>query len=187
MISTPHLTHAPITLPPFNDSAGSTPERGVSHFPLGAAKPRNIAKPSACRCVPRLSEQDGDLLRFNWIADKDGYACANGSFAHRLVAQRMEGRVLGRWELVDHKNGVRLDCRRENLRLTDSVGNHQNIPRNKWSGTTFHKKSGKWQAAVKHHGRSIHCGIFDSRDDAARVAAEKRKELGFLSREEVAQ
>lgn len=94
----------------------------------------------------------------------------------------MVGRKLERDEIVDHINGVPLDNRRENLRITDLVGNSQNRARGKWSGTSFNKNAGKWQAAVKHHGRSIYLGIFDDREEAARVAANKRKELGFLSR-----
>lgn len=87
--------------------------------------------------------------------------------------------------LVDHRNGNTLDNRRENLRITTHQGNSQNRIPTASSGfrnVYFHKKTGKWMAAVKFEARSYYLGLFDDPSEAAGVATAKRRELGFAER-----
>lgn len=46
-------------------------------------------------------------------------------------------------------------------------------------GVSFHKRTSKWQAYVKHRGIAIFLGYFDNAQLAGQVAQAKRKELGI--------
>jgi hypothetical protein len=75
---------------------------------------------------------------------------------------------------VDHVNGNGLDNRRSNLRYCTNGQNQQNRhhARNNTSGfrgVTWNKASQKWQAGIKYEGKSIHLGLHDNREDAARA------------------
>jgi len=60
------------------------------------------------------------------------------------------------------------------------MGNAQNKNIGPYRGTCWVKKSGKWQAYVEHRHHNYYLGLFVDRDEAAKAAANKRKELGFL-------
>ena len=74
---------------------------------------------------------------------------------------------------VDHINGNGLDNRRCNLRIatnSENAANRKNLPQNKTSryrGVTWHRGVGKWQAAIKVHGKNHYLGVFPSDVDAA--------------------
>ncbi len=147
------------------------------------------------RCYPIFSDEDAELRNYYWGMDTKGYARRSVDdrgcylFAHRDVMQRVIGRVLLPSELIDHKNGKPLDCRRTNLRITDHVGNMQNrIVRPGTSGgvrgVCWNKASKKWQANVHTSKKTYYLGLHDSIEEAGRAAAAKRKELGFLERED---
>jgi hypothetical protein len=137
-----------------------------------------------------FSQEDADLRAMRWSSDRDGYAkrafYSNGRqsmrVAHRIVLERVLGRPLVPGEICDHINRVRLDCRRENLRVTDVAGNAANrsgriyllgLPDGMARGVTFHKKAGKWQALVA--GRYL--GLFADLDDALRAARLERDRI----------
>jgi len=88
---------------------------------------------------------------------------------------------LKKTQVIDHVNHNLMDARRENLRLTNQSGNMQNRKPKPYRGTTFHRRTGKWQATAFAFGRHNYIGLFESRDDAAAAASEKRKELNFLT------
>ena len=150
-------------------------------------------------CYPKFSPEDGDLETMCWRTDSDGYARATVNylvlggrkatcvFAHRIVAARIAGREIVPDEIVDHKDFDRLNCRRNNLRLTTKYGNaqHRNIPKNR--GVTFDRRTKKWQASVQHKGKDYYCGQYVTPEEAALAAASKRKELGFLTHDPVAE
>jgi hypothetical protein len=139
---------------------------------------------------PLFSESDSDLMKLVWyISGNDRYPKRTISKkyknrAHLAVLERMLGRKILKGEICDHINGDVMDCRRENLRLTNLEGNAQHRPKNKpFRGTTFHKATGKWQAQVqskKIPPRERYLGLFVSREEAATIAEKKRVELGFL-------
>jgi hypothetical protein len=92
----------------------------------------------------------------------------------------MLGRELAPGEVCDHINRVRLDNRRENLRVTTHSGNCCNrTPRGSLGvlGVTFHKKTGKWQVQLERNGKNHYCGLFNSLEEARRVAEAKRSQL----------
>lgn len=103
-----------------------------------------------------------------------------------LGAKHLSHRVIwametGTWPKgqIDHVNGVRTDNRISNLRDVSHTENQKNAKRRSdnssgVTGVSWLKHSSKWSAQIKHEGKQIYLGLFDSLDDAieARKAAE---------------
>ena len=90
---------------------------------------------------------------------------------HRLITDAQKGAI------VDHKNGVTMDNRGSNLRITDHSGNMRNrglFPNNKSgvTGVCFRKDSGSWRAFCNKDGKRINIGTYKTKEEAvaARLA-----------------
>lgn len=83
---------------------------------------------------------------------------------HFIIGKPQKGFV------VDHKNGDKLDNRRDNLRLGTHGQNHANQGLQK-NNTSGHKgvisKDGRWIARIKFDGRNKYIGVFTSKKQAA--------------------
>jgi hypothetical protein len=160
------------------------------------AKPYPMTTPNethlrAAKAVPLFSKIDEDLSKHKWRRSSCGRYFLRAALgvgvrnvrisAHREVLARMLGRKLNRNEYADHINSDGADNRRENIRLTDSFGNSQNINNRPFRGAFWDKRRGAWLAIVRHKGKQHYCGAFESRRLAADAAAKKRSDLGFLS------
>ena len=75
---------------------------------------------------------------------------------------------------VDHKNTDGLDNRLENLRIVTRLGNSENQRSNTsgYPGVEFHKSTGKWQSRITVNKKRVYLGIFDSKEEAAKVREE---------------
>lgn len=89
--------------------------------------------------------------------------------AHRLAWLYVQGE----WPdgFIDHVNTIKTDNRIANLRVATPAQNNANQPltsRNSsgFKGVTWHKRCGKWQAAIKVSGKNIHLGLFESPETA---------------------
>jgi len=74
--------------------------------------------------------------------------------------------------LIDHKNGDKLDNRIDNLRETTKACNSQNSKiyctnTTGYKGVCYHKRTGRWLSQVHFKGRGIYIGAFDSSIEAA--------------------
>jgi hypothetical protein len=85
--------------------------------------------------------------------------------------------------MIDHINGKRNDNRFENLREATNAENHHNLkaPR-KDNASGFlgvYKRSdrNKWSAQIKHHGKLIFIGNFDSPEKAYEAYLIKKREI----------
>lgn len=83
---------------------------------------------------------------------------------------------------VDHINGNPLDNRRENLRLCTRAENNRAKHRvksgktSRYKGVYLMKKTGKWIAGVRAHGKYKRLGSFENEADAARAYNEAAKQ-----------
>jgi hypothetical protein len=74
---------------------------------------------------------------------------------------------------VDHRNRVKLDNRRSNLRWVTALGNRANMDDQRkrpaasgYRGVFWNRKCRKWQARANRNYRQHHLGLFDRKEDA---------------------
>lgn len=126
-----------------------------------------------------LDEYYEELLRYTWFVDK-GYIVGDvGSGGkkqkvrfHRYVMELSIGRKLLGEEIIDHRNGERLDNRINNLRITTVQENSMNREKHKtnrsgYKGIFYNVRARKWQARIMYKGVSHHLGLWANEVDAA--------------------
>lgn len=96
-----------------------------------------------------------------------GYRYVVGGFNYSMARMIMAAKD---GEMIDHINGNTLDNRRANLRVCNKFGNARN--KRGWSacgkkGVTWSRACDKWQAQIKHLGKTYHLGVFTYLRDAA--------------------
>jgi len=89
--------------------------------------------------------------------------------AHRIAWLYMNGSFPD--SCVDHKNGIKNDNRKENLRSASMQENMRNRGTQKnntsgFKGVGFHKVSGRWKSSIKVNGKSIQLGFFKTPEEA---------------------
>lgn len=129
---------------------------------------------------------DGESGQFTWKKQKgpkrpgdiagskhaEGYVqvMINGSnyLAHRLAWVVVYGEEPD--SDIDHKNGIRNDNRISNLRIAERFENMQNtesIGKNgKLKGSSFNKRSGKYESKICHKYKTIHLGEYETEQEA---------------------
>ena len=113
------------------------------------------------------------LMQHKFYLEKNGYARTrigkSRIYIHRLIMKPENEMV------VDHINRNRLDNRRENLRIITLAENAQNKPFRNGRGVSYIPSSNKYQSQAKQNGKQIRLGLYETREEAAKVAAEWRK------------
>ena len=99
--------------------------------------------------------------------------CKRLELVHRVIWQ-MHNRDLLPGEEIDHKDTCRLNNSLSNLRLASRHQNgcNTNIPAHNTSGfkgVSLHKKTGRYAAYYKMHGKKHHIGYFSSAEQAHRA------------------
>jgi hypothetical protein len=127
------------------------------------------------------------LCNFKWSA-----ICSKGHvYAARIIRDTEFGRVktmfmhreimnAPKGMLVDHRNSVGLDNRRDNMRLATHSQNNCNMTKkanttSKYLGVCFVKDRNQWYARLKHHGKGIYIGRYENEIDAAKAYDEAAK------------
>lgn len=112
-----------------------------------------------------VDDADFDILNsFRWSQNGNGYAHRYiGNNTWMLMHRHIMNAPVG--ILVDHKNGNRLDNRKQNLRLCNRSENRRNsgkFSKNKYKGVSLDKRDNKWQATIS-------LGRFKTEEEAARA------------------
>jgi len=132
------------------------------------------------------------LSQYKWYCSVKGYAARNVAQDGKKITMRMHQAIMGKQNdklEIDHKNGNKLDNRRDNLRICSHAENSKNrkIQVNSTSGykgVTLHVEhlpSGNiyknWTARITHNGKRIYLGGFKTPEEAGAAYAKKALEL----------
>lgn len=140
-----------------------------------------------------VDDIDADLMDQKWSAvlmkdRKNGFSAARTEpgnkhvYLHRLIMERVLGRKLGRNEFVNPINSDPLDCRRENLRLSDYARSAQSRRKqshtsSRYKGVTWHKRDKKWAANIGMNGKQRFLGYFATEQEAADAYEQAAKDM----------
>lgn len=134
-----------------------------------------------------IDSADADWAgKWRWHLDNHGYAMRRErgtTERHPILLHRaLLGLAHGDPMTGDHIDGDRLNDRRANLRAIPLAAQSQNRRSHKGSssryrGVSWSKQRQKWVAYVGVNYKLTHLGVFDSEEEAARVASEARLRL----------
>lgn len=121
------------------------------------------------------TEDYNKVKNYCWSVTENGYAQARDCskinsvvLMHRIIMNASKG------EVVDHKNHIILDNRKENLRLCTQCNNMVNQVLSKvntsgYKGVYWNNEKEKWYAKIGYQNKNIHLGYFDSIEEAFEV------------------
>lgn len=127
-----------------------------------------IGEALIARCDMRMCR------RYKWSLNGGGYVGAKIKGKSVFLHDHIMG-VNGSYLVqVDHKNRVRADCRRENLRESSSCQNKMNRVNSKvcssvYKGVSFDRKSEKWKVSINADNKQYYIGLFGDEVVAARA------------------
>lgn len=134
-------------------------------------------EPSTGRLIKTTTGKYADNPINNWGYRQVGYDKGSlgriKQLAHRLVWMLHHGDIPLDM-MVDHINLDKTDNRIENLRLINKSGNAQNSI---WKGYCFDKRSGKYRAEIKLHGKCTWLGLHDTEELARAAYLEAKAKL----------
>jgi hypothetical protein len=118
----------------------------------------------------------GYAARQQHIGMVEGKQIQRTVFMHRLILDAPEGLE------VDHKNMDGLDNRRKNIRLATRTQNQinrgpQQDNTSGYKGVLWAKQNRKWRAYITIKGKTIHLGLYENIEDAAKRRQEVEKQL----------
>ena len=133
-----------------------------------------------------VDEVDQDLALFLWCDNGVGYLRRRNPrkrpynlYLHRVVMERIIGRLMEPGETVDHADGNRQNNRRSNLRVASQSQQKMNMAKkltysgrpthSKFKGVTWDKARSKWMAFASHGPRFKFLGHFTNETEAARA------------------
>jgi ribosomal protein S14 len=121
----------------------------------------------------QLAEVDDDVFEWaskrEWRLHSKGYVISGRHYLHRIILS-----LAGRSNQGDHRDGNKLDNRRENLRLATHSQNLWNAGKkshNKsgYKGVYLCRSTGRYRAEIRANNRAIKLGRFNSPEEAARA------------------
>lgn len=125
-----------------------------------------------------VDDEDLDRLsQFSWHLSSRGYARRSQRIGGRVVTIRLNREVMGYDgpDVVDHKNGEKLDNRKSNLRIVPQSTNAKNR-RGSLRGVS--RNGSGWSARAMLDRRPHHLGTFPTPEAAAAAVSDFWREHG---------
>lgn len=122
------------------------------------------------RIVGRGSSHAGDLAgSVTWNGYVTIYLDKKNYRAHQLAWLYVYGEIPN--TDIDHINRNRSDNRISNLRIASRSENNINSKlyshnTSRFRGVSFSKERNKWESKIKHNGKTLHLGRFNSPEEA---------------------
>lgn len=121
------------------------------------------------------------VKKYKWYLMNNDYVSSR-SFGKPVLLHRIIMNA-EKYEVIDHINRIRTDCRNENLRSCTTSQNCMNtsLSKRNTSGTTgvwFSKRSGKWQTEIFANGKKYRLGAYKRIEDA--IEARKQGEAKYF-------
>lgn len=140
--------------------------------------------------VALVDDSDFDnLSKYKWYLSRNGYALMGRnkdgikSFTkmHRFIMNISDPKIK-----IDHKDRVKINNQRSNLRVATSRQNIHNSKKrvntnNNYKGTQFIKKLGLWQSRCRMNGGDFYLGLYKTEISAAYAFNKKAIELSEFS------
>jgi hypothetical protein len=100
-------------------------------------------------------------------------------YLHKLIAERwLTEQKTAEKRLVGAINGDKLDCRVENLIYRSrSVASRQRKTTSTTGYTGVYKENSRYRAVISHKGKTLHLGMYDTPEEAARAYNKRSVEL----------
>ena len=124
-----------------------------------------------------------EMSRYSWSLTGDGYAKTNvkkdGGYTTRLLHTMVADRA-GLAGEIDHRDRVKLNCRRKNLRPCTRSQNRANIGphrSNKLGVRGVYFSCGKFKAYIRKDGKRTYLGGFDTLEEAAETYRKAASDL----------
>lgn len=115
-----------------------------------------------------------ELSKYCWTFDRStGYAVrvvkVDGRYERIYLHRVILGLSFRDGRFGDHRNGVKTDNRRDNLRISTRAQNNQNMRSHLGiSGLKgVHKSKKNWAASIGYKGRKVHLGVFTTKELAS--------------------
>lgn len=137
--------------------------------------------------VAIVDEADYALVsQHTWRMGDSGYAVAKIHIDGKRLNVRMHRLIMGLRNgdprQIDHRNRVRLDNRRNNLRICTVAENNRNVgvrsnSKSGYKGVSWNKCRGRWHSRIGANGKVIHLGYFDTAEQAHEAFVKAAREL----------
>jgi hypothetical protein len=138
----------------------------------------SFIKATNCDIKILVSDEDWHfLVRYKWYINSEGYVTTDKlGRMHRWLLQPKPH------EIINHKNSIRFDNRRNNLEIaTFTENSHQKIKKkdttSKYFGVSFKKNKNKWYACISKEGKQFNLGSYENENDAALAYNKKALEI----------
>jgi hypothetical protein len=141
-----------------------------------------------------IDEEDYEIAtKRHWNVHKSSFDRSGHVYFHsfsrkntvkldHLLHREVMGCAKGDGKIVDHISGNTLDCRKENLRITNSGGNAKNAKMSKSNtvglkGVTWYKSTKKYRAQIQCDKKKMSLGYYNTSEEAHNAYAKAANRL----------